>query len=122
MVDLLALAQTAGELLDLVGVFVIVCGSVISTVLAGMDFFSKKVHHDNVYKSYRNNLGKSILLGLEFLVAGDIIRSISGNPDLSAVIVLVIIVLVRSFLSITFEMEIEGKWPWQQKKAQHETQ
>lgn len=111
----MALAQIAGELLDLVGVFVIVCGCIISSVLAGIDFFSKRVHHGTVYKSYRNNLGRSILLGLEFLVAGDIIRSISGNPDLSAVIVLVIIVLVRSFLSMTFEMEIDGKWPWQKK-------
>lgn len=114
MFNLLAMAQMAGELLDLCGVFVIVSGSILSTVLAGIDFFSKSVTHE-LYKSYRNNLGKSILLGLEFLVAGDIIRSITGNPDLSAVLVLVIIVLVRSFLSITFEMEIDGKWPWQKK-------
>jgi uncharacterized membrane protein len=117
IIDLLFFAQTAGEILDLIGVFVIVSGCILSSVLAGIDFFSKNSHHDNAYKTYRNNLGKSILLGLEFLVAGDIIRSISGNPDLSAVIILVIIVLVRSFLSITFEMEIDGKWPWQKNKS-----
>lgn len=117
MFDLLFFAQIAGESLDLVGVFVIVSGCIIATVFAGIDFFSKKVHHDAAYKTYRNNLAKSILLGLEFLVAGDIIRSISGNPDLSAVIILVIIVLIRSFLSITFEMEINGKWPWQRSKS-----
>jgi uncharacterized membrane protein len=60
----------------------------------------------------RRRLGRSILLGLEFLVAGDIVRSVVVSPSFQSVGVLAIIVLVRSFLSTTLEMEISGTLPW----------
>lgn len=113
--DLLNLAQKAGVLLDLVGVLVIISGAIFSSVHVLLDLFDRK-KSENLYKSFRQNLGKSILLGLEFLVAGDIIRSVTGTPSFTSVGVLVVVVLVRSFLSITFDMEIEGKWPWQKER------
>lgn len=73
----------------------------------------KRKDIDNAYVGYRQNLGRVILLGLEFLVAGDIIRSVAVAPSFNTIGVLGLIVLVRSFLSIELEMEIEGKWPWQ---------
>lgn len=111
MQDIFTFAQKAGELLDLLGVFVILGGVIFSSIHVIFQFFIDTEHHE-LYTSFRQNLGRSILLGLEFLVAGDIIRSITGNPSFTAVGVLVVIVLVRSFLSITFDMEIEGRWPW----------
>lgn len=53
------------------------------------------------------------LLGLEFLVAGDIIRTVVVHPTLDNLIVLAIIVLIRTFLSVTLQLEVEGHWPWQ---------
>lgn len=108
-------AQKVGTLLDMIGVLVILAGVIFSTYHAIIHFISHD-QPERLYKTFRQNLGRGILLGLEFLVAGDIIRSITGTPDFDAVAVLVVVVLVRSFLSITFDMEVEGYWPWQKGK------
>jgi uncharacterized membrane protein len=73
--------------------------------------------HDtgNYYSLYRQDVGRAILLGLEFLIAGDIIRTVVVAPTLQNVIVLGIIVLIRTFLSLSLQLEIEGKLPWQRK-------
>jgi uncharacterized membrane protein len=64
------------------------------------------------YSLMRQAFGGSILLGLEILVAGDLIRTVAVAPTLDNVIVLGIIVLIRTFLSFSLEIEIEGTWPW----------
>lgn len=114
MVDFNSFAQTAGKLLDAVGVIVIFSGAVLSTLAIIIATIKQSSVH-NLYTAYRHNLGRSILIGLEFLVAGDIIRSVAGSPSLNSVVVLAIIVVIRSLLGIEFEMEIEGRWPWQRK-------
>jgi uncharacterized membrane protein len=58
-------------------------------------------------------MGRAILLGLEFLVAGDIIRTVVVDPTLDNVIVLGLVVLIRTFLSMTLQLEVDGRWPWQ---------
>jgi uncharacterized membrane protein len=58
------------------------------------------------------SLGRSILLGLELLVAGDIIRTVAASPTFESVGVLVVMVLIRAFLSFTLELELSGRWPW----------
>jgi uncharacterized membrane protein len=108
-------AQAAGELLDGFGVLVILTGVILATSYAVITALRHKSVH-NLYRSYRSNLARSILIGLEFLVAGDIIRSVAGDLSFDSVIILAIIVIVRSFLGIEFEMEIEGRWPWQRGK------
>ncbi|MFZ2494782.1 MAG: DUF1622 domain-containing protein [Candidatus Saccharimonadales bacterium] len=105
-------AQNIGLFLDFVGIIVILAGAIIATFHAAVKFFSGH-NYDGLYNDYRWNLARSILIGLEFLVAGDIIRSVGGDLSLDSVLVLAIIVLVRAFLSIEFQMEIEGRWPWQ---------
>ncbi len=65
------------------------------------------------YRGLRAGLGRAILLGLEFLVAADIIRSVAIAPTLLGVGILGIIVLIRTFLSLSLEVEIEGRWPWE---------
>ena len=112
MVDFSSFAQEAGRFLDAVGVVVILGGVILSTLAVAVTSLRRKgVHH--LYRTYRQNLGRSILIGLEFLVAGDIIRSVAGNLSLDSVLILAIIVVIRSLLGIEFEMEIEGRWPWQ---------
>jgi uncharacterized membrane protein len=66
------------------------------------------------YSAFRSALGRSILLGLEFLVAGDIVKSLVINPTLDDLIVLAGLVLVRTFLSISLGVEINGHWPWEE--------
>jgi uncharacterized membrane protein len=70
-----------------------------------------------VYEEYRRLLGRSILLGLEFLVAADIIRTVAIEPTFYNVGVLAIIVIIRTFLSFALGLEITGRWPWQKPPA-----
>lgn len=67
---------------------------------------------DNAYQQYKQRLGKGLLLGLELLIAADIIRTVALEPTLSNVTTLAVIVLVRTFLSWSLIVEIEGHWPW----------
>ena len=66
----------------------------------------------NAYELYKSQIGKGLLLGLEFLVAADVIRTVALEPTLNSVIVLGLLVLVRTFLSWSIVVEIEGRWPW----------
>jgi uncharacterized membrane protein len=114
--NVLVLAEKCGLILDIFGVLVILTGVIFSTIIAAFDFLEKRKTIDS-YKTYRQNLGKGILLGLELLVAGDIIRSVTGDPTFTSVGVLAILVLIRTFLGITFDMEIDGRWPWNKKTS-----
>jgi len=65
------------------------------------------------YHVFRTGLARGILLGLEFLVAADIIGTVAVEPTLQNLAVLALIVLIRTFLSFSLQLEIEGRWPWQ---------
>lgn len=114
--DIFELVQLIGKLIDLLGVFVLLTGIILSTVVFLYEWF-KKENLAQPYTDFRHNLARAILLGLEFLVAGDIIRSVAGTPTFTSVGILAIIVLIRTFLSMTFELEINGRWPWQKKSS-----
>jgi uncharacterized membrane protein len=103
--------ENVGKAMDLVGVAVIVGGAVLAT--AGAARRAARRDGDVTYRSYRHALGRSILLGLEVLVAADIIRTVAVEPDFTSVGVLALIVAVRTFLSLSLELEISGRWPWQ---------
>lgn len=104
--------DAVSKVIDGAGVVVIVVGLVIATVL----FFAQRGRSDP-YRTYRQEVGKAVLLGLEFLVAADIIRTVAVEPTFQSVGVLAIIVAVRTFLSFTLDVELEGRWPWQQRGA-----
>jgi len=67
---------------------------------------------ETTYRADRGNIGRGILLGLELLIAGDIIKSVVLDPTLQSMLVLGGIVLIRTFLSISLDVEINGHWPW----------
>jgi len=102
--------ELVGSVVDAAGVFVIVVGSIVATIrfLArrGPDFGSS-------YRAYRQGLGRAILLGLEILIAGDIIRTVVVAPTLENVLILGLIVVIRTFLSMALQLEVDGRWPWQ---------
>ena len=104
--------ELTAKVIDTAGVAIIVGGIVVAT---GLVFRRREREW---FRSYRQNVGRAILLGLEFLVAADIIRTIAVTPTFRGVGVLAIIVLIRTFLSITLEVELEGRWPWRRTDAQ----
>jgi len=104
------LLEATTRAIELVGVAVIVLGAVYALwrLLGG-------AHRDaghTRYHGFRSDLGRAILLGLEFLVAADIIGTVAVNPTLDTLAVLGLIVLIRTFLSFSLQVEIEGKLPW----------
>ncbi|MEI6251862.1 MAG: DUF1622 domain-containing protein [Mycobacteriaceae bacterium] len=107
--------ETVGKTIDGVGVAVIAIGALISA--AGAVARLRRTTGD-VYRVFRQQLGRSILLGLEFLVAADIIRTVAVTPDARSVAVLGGIVLIRTFLSFSLELEVTGYWPWQKNRQQ----
>ena len=68
---------------------------------------------EELYKQLKVRLGKALLLGLEILVAADIVRTVALEATLESVAVLGLLVLIRTFLSWALVVEIEGRWPWQ---------
>lgn len=99
-----------GTAIDITGVAVIFVGVLLATIRY---LLRRHAEHDKPYRRYRQDMGRAILLGLEFLVAGDIIRTVAISPTLGSVINLGRIVLIRTFLSFSLEVELEGRWPWQ---------
>lgn len=105
--------ETVGRTMDAVGVAVIAGGALISMAVAA----TRLGRRVEVYRPLRRQLGASILLGLEFLVAADIIRTVAVAPELRNVLVLGAIVLIRTFLSYSLQLEVTGYWPWQGARA-----
>jgi uncharacterized membrane protein len=102
--------DTVGTAIDAAGVIVIVVGAILATARF---LFRRQGEPGRSYTVYRQDLGRVILLGLEFLIAGDIIRTVVVSPTLANVFVLGMIVLIRTFLSMTLQLELEGHLPWQ---------
>src|SRR5947208_1615076 len=94
---------------DGVGVFIVVGRPLVATARL---VFRRAQSTGNYYSLYRQDVGRAILLGLEFLIAGDIIRTVVVAPTMQNVVVLGLIVLIRTFLSLSLQLEIEGKLPW----------
>lgn len=102
-------AENVGLVIDGAGMLVIIIGLLTALIRFAM------YGHDvtTPYRQLRQDIGRGILLGLEFLVAADIIRTVSVAPTLQGVIILGLIVLIRTFLSLALQVELDGRWPWQ---------
>ena len=110
-----SVAQAIGYGIEGIGVLVIVLGS----LYACWGWLRKGgPGRDGVaYHLLRRQLGRAIIIGLEFLIAGDIIRTVAVDHDLQRLGGLAIIILIRTFLSVTMELEVNGRWPWQKYPA-----
>ena len=100
------------EVIDFAGVAIIALGALIGVIICARELLRQE-RAVNAYSHLRTFLGRSLLLGLEFLVAGDIIKTVAIGPTFDSVIVLAIIVLVRTVLRLSIDVEIDGRWPWQ---------
>ena len=95
---------------EVVGIAVLVIGFLTGLFLALRDLM--RGERSGVYRMIRTYFGQSILLGLEILVAADLIRTVAVDPTMQNVLVLGLIVLIRTFLSFSLEIEIDGMAPW----------
>ena len=101
------------EIVEFIGVLTIFVGALYSLIKFLIYVPKKKAEN---YLKLRQSLGKSILLGLEILIAADIMATVVTEPTLSSVTTLGLIVLIRTFLSMSLQVELEGKFPWQKNK------
>lgn len=98
--------ELSGTAAEVAGVALIAGGAVVATVRAALARSER-------YERYRRDLGRAILLGLELLIAADIVRTVAFTPTMDSVLVLALIVAIRTFLSWSLALELDGRWPWQ---------
>lgn len=113
---LMGMIETVSRALEAAGVAVILIGVVAATVVY-VRRAAPAGTWSACYGAYRANLGRGILLGLELLVAADIIATVSAPLTLESVGLLGLVVLIRTFLSFALETEIEGRWPWRRSEG-----
>ena len=101
-------------ILEYASASIIVLGIIFSSIFAAAKFF-KKQDRSKLFDSYRVMVGRCIILGLEILIAADILRSLALQFTLESVGLLAVIVLIRTFLSFSLEVETKGRWPWQKR-------
>lgn len=111
-------AEWGAAIVEALGIGILIFTALYILVFAAIKLLGKD-EGETVFHTIRLRLGRGILLGLEFLVAADIIHTVAVELTFETVGVLAIIVLIRTFLSFTLEVELTGKWPWQQGKREH---
>lgn len=104
------------KILEAGGAAVIFIGAIAATI-GYLRMVVARTDPDQRFRQYRTSLARSILLGLEFLVAADIVRTVTIDFSLDSLAVLAVLVLIRTFLSFALETEIAGHWPWQREPA-----
>lgn len=102
---------------DLGGLAALLVGALVALVHYGRRVITHPGEQSLAYRGLRQGLGRAILVGLELLVAGDIIRTVTIEPTFQSVGVLGLLVVVRTFLSWSLEVEINGEWPWRRARS-----
>ena len=109
--NLIEFIRGVSDIMDALGVAIVSLG-----VLWGLVSYAKGLVTQTAeiaYKTFRIQIVRALILGLEVLVAGDVIRTVAISPSLSSVAILGAIVIIRCFLSWSLTLEIDGRWPWQ---------
>lgn len=107
--------ELAGQAAEIAGVLLIIGGLLVASARYVVP---SRLNGSSRYQRYRQDLGRAILLGLEVLVAADIVRTVAFTPTMESVLVLAMIVVIRTFLSWSLALELDGRWPWQRTIAQ----
>lgn len=110
-VDFKSVAEGIAVTLEGLGILVLVLGIMLAAVRYVRGH--RDAPRETAYDHFRRGIGRSILLGLELLVAADIIHTVATRPSFESLGILGLLILIRTFLSIEIEMELEGRWPWQ---------
>jgi uncharacterized membrane protein len=107
------LVDATGSGLEALGVLLLALGTVVALMRAFAPAADTAARHQRL----RHDLGRAILIGLEVLVAADIVRSVAVGPSMGGVATLAAIVAIRTFLSWSLSLELEGRWPWQSRRS-----
>jgi uncharacterized membrane protein len=109
--------EHAGTAIELLGVAIIVVGVVWATVVFIRGLLERPYHSggqgQRLAETMKRRIGRTLLLGLEILVAADVIKTVALDATLERLVTLGLLVLVRTFLGWSILLEIEGRWPWQ---------
>lgn len=104
--------EILGQVFDVLGVGILVVGILVAIVLF-LRALSKRVEPVAAIKTFKIQIARAMTLGLEVLIAADIVQTVAVKPTIENMGALGLLVLVRTLLSWTLELEIEGRWPWQ---------
>jgi uncharacterized membrane protein len=118
--SMLSIISFIGYAVEVLGVFIILVGASGATARCVHRYF-RSVEAE-LYHNFRRDMGRAMLVGLEFLVAGDIIRTVVVFDSISDVASLGLVVLIRTVLVFTIHLEVEGRWPWQAPHADKHSQ
>ena len=110
------IATTAGRAVEYIGISVLIAGAGLA-ILAFVLRLVRGRSFGDAYRGLRADLGRAILLGLEFLVIADIIGTVAVEPTLQNLGVLAGIIVIRTLLSFALELEVSGRWPWQRESV-----
>ena len=98
--------------IEAIAIGIIVVGAITTTIIFLVRIIKEGALED-CYRRFRSDFGKAILLGLEFLIASDIVGTVAIGPTYSDLGILALLVVIRTFLSFSLELEITGRWPWE---------
>ena len=110
--------ETAAIFVEMVAIIIIVYALILGSVSFIINTIRRKLTPRDRFRQYKHGLAKSLLLSLEILVAADVIRTVALEPNLSNIIGLGLLVVIRTFLSWSLVVEMEGRWPWQSKPSE----
>jgi len=113
---MLSWVQYAATAIEILAVAIIVLVILFATLSYSLQIMARQAD-TATYTDFRHRVGRALLLGLEILVAADIIRTVVLEPTLNNVLVLGLLVLIRTFLSWSLVLEIEERWPWQRSRS-----
>ncbi len=111
--------EFVARLFETLGVLAISLGTVVALFEAARGAM-QRCEGQQIFELFRTRLAKSILIGIELLIAADIVGTVIIEPTMEKLGTLAVIVLIRTFMSFTLEIEIEGRWPWQRGSNRHE--
>ena len=118
MLEFKQFIEVVASAFEVAGVAIVVVGFA-GALVRGFRLWRTQGPSD-AYAGIRSTFGRSILLGLEVLVAGDIIRTVALQPTLENLAMLGLLVLIRTFLAWSLEVEIDGRWPWKRAQIERE--
>jgi len=104
--------------IESIAIGIIVVGAITTTVIFLVRLIKESALED-CYQRFRSDFGKAVLLGLEFLIASDIVGTVAIGPTFRDLGILALLVVIRTFLSFSLELEITGRWPWQKSLEGH---
>lgn len=109
--------ELASLVIEVLAIVIIVVTVFYATLKFLFQAYLKRLSVEQRFTQYKHSLGRALLLGLEILVAADIVRTVALDATLRSVTVLGLLVLIRTFLSWSLVVEIEGHWPWRSKES-----